>query len=57
MSVARSSGYKMLDKSAMRAAERALRQAPQLNPVVVAEYGRADGQLVIPLPVSFRLQE
>ncbi len=55
--VARSSGYKMLDSAAMRAAREALQSASDINPVAVAEYGREDGRLVIPVPVSFRLQE
>jgi protein TonB len=56
--VARSSGYRMLDGSAVRAATRGLQRIDPdtIDPVAVAEYGTEGGELVIPVPVTFRLQ-
>jgi protein TonB len=56
--VARSSGYRMLDGSAVRAAMKGLKRIDRdyIDPVAVAEYGSESGELVIPVPVTFRLQ-
>lgn len=58
VAIARSSGYRMLDGSAVRAAKKGLKRIDpeKIDPVAVAEYGGESGELVIPVPVSFRLQ-
>ena len=55
--VARSSGYAMLDKSAITAAERAFKKsgAGSITEVAVAEYGDGGNLVVVPVPVSFIL--
>ena len=58
--VAQSSGYAMLDKSAMTAATKALKKkgAGEITAVAIAEYGeREDGLVVVPVPVSFILTQ
>jgi TonB family protein len=58
VSVARSSGYKSLDASAVKAAEKAFNNKPieDIDPVAVAEYADGDA-LIIPVPISFVLTE
>ncbi len=55
--VGRSSGYAMLDKSAVTAAERAFKKsgAGSISEVAIAEYGDGDNLVVVPVPVSFIL--
>jgi len=57
VAVAESSGYRILDGAALKAAENALERASlgQLDPVAVAEYGN-EGKIVVPVPVHFILQ-
>jgi hypothetical protein len=56
VTVAESSGYTILDKAAVQAAEAALAKSMgAIDAVAVAEYG-SDGSLVIPVPVNFILQ-
>ncbi len=58
--VAQSSGYAMLDKSALSAAEKAFKRyrADNIDAVAVAEYGDKGGDLlVVPVPVSFILTD
>jgi len=59
IAVARSSGYSMLDKSAIKAAEKAFSEAPlpDIDQVAVAEYSENGNQLIIPIPISFILTE
>ena len=59
ISVGQSSGFKILDKAAVRAARKALTSIgpDQMDPVAVAEYGGADNKLVVPVPVQFLLTE
>ncbi len=56
--VGSSSGYKVLDRAAVKAATSALSKdgLNEIDPVARAEYG-ADGALVIPVPVSFILTQ
>jgi TonB family protein len=56
--VAQTSGYKMLDNSALSAANSALAEigSERLDPVAIAEYGVGEGQIIVPVPVSFVLQ-
>jgi protein TonB len=57
--IAQSSGYSMLDKSAVSAANKALSgiRLDNMDPVAIAEYGSGDNLLVVPVPVSFILTE
>ena len=58
--VGQSSGYAMLDKSAMTAATKAFEKkgAGEITAVAIAEYGdREDGLVVVPVPVSFILTQ
>ena len=59
VAVAQSSGYKILDRAAVKAATRALSAADptNLDPVAVAEYGGSYGELIVPVPVQFLLTE
>lgn len=59
ISVARSSGYKILDKAALKAASTALASIdPEtMDPVAIAEYSDDSGELVVPVPVQFLLTE
>lgn len=59
ISVGQSSGFKILDKAAVRAARKALTSIgpDQMDPVAIAEYGGADNKLVVPVPVQFLLTE
>ena len=57
--VARGSGHNTLDAAAIRAAETAFEGVALggVDEVAVSEYGNGDGQLTVPVPVSFRLME
>jgi TonB family protein len=57
--VASGSGHKMLDAAAVRAAESAFEDSAleSVDTVALGEYSSGDGQLVVPVPVSFRLME
>ncbi|MBE9538691.1 MAG: energy transducer TonB [Proteobacteria bacterium] len=59
ITVARSSGHSMLDKSALKAAREAFKEAPlkDIDQVAVAEYSEDGNQLIIPIPISFVLTE
>ncbi len=59
ITVARSSGHSMLDKSALKAARNAFSDTPldDIDLVAVAEYSEGGSKLVIPIPVSFILTE
>lgn len=55
--VFQSSGHKILDKAAMIAAREAFeRQLESIDPVALEEFGAGDNQMVVPVPVQFRLQ-
>jgi TonB family protein len=55
--IAQSSGHSILDGAAVKAAEKAFKNASlgEIDPVAIAEYGN-DGNLVVPVPVNFILQ-
>ncbi|MEP0201089.1 MAG: TonB family protein [Halioglobus sp.] len=57
--IADSSGHSVLDKSAIRAAESALKDngLGELDPVAVAEYADGGGNIIVPVPVNFVLME
>lgn len=58
--IAQSSGYGMLDKSALSAAKKAFKsyQPDNIDAVAVAEYGDVAGELlIVPVPVSFILTD
>ena len=59
ITVARSSGHSMLDKSAVKAARQAFEDTPlsEIDQVAVAEYSEDGDQLIIPIPISFILTE
>lgn len=59
VSVAQSSGYKILDKAAVKAAQKALASIDpkDLDPVAIAEYVGENNELVVPVPVQFVLTE
>jgi len=59
ISVARSSGHAMLDKSAVKAARDAFAATPlkDIDPVAVAEYSDDGKRLTVPIPISFILTE
>ncbi len=53
-----SSGYDALDQSALKAARKALAEPlAEIDPVARAEYGNREQQLVVPIPVKFKLTE
>ena len=57
--VARSSGYKILDRAAVKAADKGLASMDpaHIDPVAIAEFGGRDEQVVVPVPVQFMLTE
>lgn len=57
--VARSSGHKTLDQAAVRAADNAFEGSGlgDIFPAASSEYSAEDGQMVVPVPISFRLME
>ncbi|MEP4486242.1 MAG: TonB family protein [Halioglobus sp.] len=57
--IADSSGHSVLDKSAIRAAESALKDngLGEVDPVAVAEYADGEGNIIVPVPVNFVLME
>jgi len=57
--VARSSGHKTLDQAAVRAADNAFEGSGlgDISPAASSEYSAEDGQMVVPVPISFRLME
>ena len=57
--VARGSGHKTLDAAAIRAAENAFAGGALdgIDEVAISEYGSNNGQLTVPVPVSFKLME
>jgi TonB family protein len=57
--VARGSGHKTLDAAAIRAAENAFASGALagIDEVAISEYGSDNGQLTVPVPVSFKLME
>ncbi len=59
ITVVQSSGYKILDKAAVKAAGKALAslESSDLDPVAIAEYGDENEALVVPVPVQFMLTE
>jgi len=59
ITIARSSGHSMLDKSAVKAARQAFEDTPlsEIDQVAVAEYSEDGDQLIIPIPISFILTE
>ncbi len=60
VSIAVSSGHPMLDKSAVKAANKAFSEKPvqEIDQVARSEYSEEDGdKLIIPIPVSFILTE
>jgi TonB family protein len=60
VSIAVSSGHKMLDNSALKAANKAFSDKPlqEIDQVARSEYSEEDGEkLIIPIPVSFILTE
>ncbi len=60
VSVVQASGYGILDKAAVKAAQEALSsgELTPIDPVAIAEFSRGeDGNLVIPVPVTFMLTE
>ena len=59
VAVARSSGHGMLDKSAIKAAEKAFSKTPleDIDQVAFAEYSEDGSELIIPIPISFILTE
>ena len=58
VAIGQSSGYSMLDKSAVAAANKALkRNGDPVDPVAIAEYGDDRDQVIVPVPVSFILTE
>jgi TonB family protein len=59
ITVARSSGHSILDKSALRAARNAFSgtSLDDIDQVAVAEYSEDGSKLVIPIPISFVLTE
>ena len=56
--VARSSGHSSLDSAAIRAANAAFEDGFQvtINEVATTEYGTESGEVIVPVPVIFRLQ-
>lgn len=59
ITVSRTSGHRLLDNAATDAAERAMDKggAITIDPVAMAEFGNGEGQVVVPVPVSFTLAE
>jgi TonB family protein len=59
VAVARSSGHKILDAAAVKAAEGAFSGGlpGSIDPVALAEFGGEADYLVVPVPVSFKLTE
>ncbi len=58
VAVARSSGHKMLDAAAMKAAKEALQGSVRdIDPVAIEEFTGELGNLVVPVPVSFYLTQ
>jgi len=57
--IADSSGHSVLDKSAVRAAQSALKEKGlgDVDPVAVAEYADGSGNIIVPVPVNFVLME
>ena len=57
--VARGSGHKTLDAAAIRAAENAFANdaLDGIDEVAISEYESNNGQLTVPVPVSFKLME
>lgn len=58
VALVQSSGYSILDDAAIEAAQQALAETSlgEVDPVAVAEFG-VNGSLIIPVPVSFVLQD
>lgn len=55
--IASSSGHDILDEAAVEAAEAALESGiPAIDPAARAEFGAGPDELVVPVPVQFRLQ-
>ena len=59
ITIARSSGHSMLDKSAVKAARKAFEDTPlnEIDQVAITEYSEDGDQLIIPIPISFILTE
>jgi TonB family protein len=59
ITIVQSSGYKILDKAAAKAAGKALASmdSSDLDPVAIAEYGDENEALVVPVPIQFMLTE
>lgn len=59
VSVAETSGHRLLDEAAVEAAETAMSAADlkSLDVVAVAEFGNQDGRVVVPVPVNFQLMK
>lgn len=57
VAIAQSSGHKLLDEAAVKAAEAAMSSGnvASLDVVAVAEFGNRDGRVVVPVPVNFQL--
>ena len=57
--IADSSGHSVLDKSAIRAAQSAIKDKGlgEVDPVAVAEYADGKGNIIVPVPVKFVLME
>lgn len=57
--VAQTSGHKTLDQAAVRAADNAFDDSGlgDINAAASSEYSAGNGQLVVPVPISFRLME
>jgi TonB family protein len=57
--VSQSSGHKLLDKAAVKAAQKAFNSGAlgSIDPVAIAEFGSDPSSMVIPIPVSFQLAE